>query len=260
MTNELRNTNEITQKEKDFYNSFWNETQAHSVEGSLIIPQIDSLSGKRVLICSCGAGFLPVLAAKQGADVYAFDISETAVEKAREMAEFNNVSVNASVMDFHALQYPDHFFDVIYGRMILHHIDCKLVSKELFRCLKPGGVACFDENSDRNPVLRFFRRALFGKPGEVQKSKFLFFKRGGTSDEYPLMDEEIAEFEKVFGKENVRLFFPSFLFFQCLYAFGLKRPIVERVTAFCDNLIARLVPGVRKFSFLQTVWIQKQSA
>ncbi len=249
----------VTERERDHYNKHWRKTKPFIVEGTIDIPEIGSLNKKRVLICSCGAGYNPVKAAKEGAEVFAFDISETAIEKAREMASYNGVSINAEVMDFHALKYPDNYFDVIYGTMILHHIDCSVVSRELYRCLKPEGVAFFHENSDRNPFLRFIRRAFFGKPGEIQKSKFLFFKRHGTTDEYPLTEEEIDTFRDIFGEKNVRLFYPKFVFFQCLYMFGINAAILKKITLFLDNLTFSAFPFVRKYSFVQDVWMKKNA-
>jgi SAM-dependent methyltransferase len=247
----------IAEREKEFYDRFWQQTKPHIIKGKITIPEVSSLMKKRVLICSCGAGYQPIQAAKEGAEVFAFDISNLAVEKAAEMAAYNKVAINAEVMDFHALKYPDNYFDVIYGTMILHHIDCSIVSKELYRCLKPNGIAFFKENSDRNPILRFFRRAFFGKPGEIQKQKFLFFKRGGSSDEYPLTDEEIDEFRQIFGKQNIKLFFPDFVFFQCLYRFGLNKVLVRKVTEFLDMIVSSVFPFLRKYSFAQEVWMKK---
>jgi SAM-dependent methyltransferase len=248
------------EREREFYNRFWQQTIPHIIEGGITIPEVSSLMKKRVLICSCGAGYQPVQAANQGAEVFAFDISESAVEKAAEMAAYNKVAINAEVMDFHALKYPDNFFDVIFGTMILHHIDCSIVSKELYRCLKPNGIAYFKENSDRNPILRFFRRACFGKPGEIQKQKFLFFKRGGSSDEYPLTDEEIGEFKQVFGEQNIKLFFPQFVFFSIFYGFGLKKELVRKVTGFLDLIVSSAFPFLRKYSFLQEIQMKKPTS
>ena len=113
------------------------------VTGRIQIPGMDSLGGKRVLICSCGSGIEPVLAAQAGGEVYAFDISPVAVETAKKVAAFHGVGMTAEAMDFHNLQYPDDFFDVMYGSYILHHIDCSLAGEQMLRCLKPGRHSLF---------------------------------------------------------------------------------------------------------------------
>ncbi len=121
------------------------------------------------------------------------------MKNAREMARYNNVKVKADVMDFRDLSYEDNFFDILYGSAILHHIDCEIVGREIYRVLKPGGIAFFRENSDRVLMFRFLRRLLFGKPGGHQRQKFLFIKRRGTTDEYPLIEEEVETLSKIFN-------------------------------------------------------------
>jgi SAM-dependent methyltransferase len=248
----------IVAREEEFYDRFWQiSTKPHTIEGKITIPGVSSLMNKRVLICSCGSGYLPVQAAKEGAEVFAFDISKVAIDKANEMAAYNGVTISTDIMDFHSLKYPDNYFDVIHGTMILHHIDCSIVSKELYRCLKPNGIAFFKENSDRNPILRFFRRTIFGKPGEIQKNKFLFFKRGGTSDEYPLTDDEIDEFRQIFGEQNLRLYFEDFMFFKCLSSFAFDNRFMRKVTGCLDTIVISTLPFLRKYSFSQEVWMRK---
>ena len=249
---------DLQEREKQFYDQRWKAIGLSTVEGSLVpIPEVDTLAGKRLLICSCGSGVEPVQAAKAGAEVYTFDISRTAVENALRVAECNNVTVRAQVMSFESLAHEADYFDAIYGSSILHHVDCARVAPEIYRCLKPGGVAYFLENSDRNPLVRWARRVAFGAPKEVQRHQFMCFRRFGTSDEYPLTDDEIGEFKKVFGEENVRLVFDEFVFFQLLYHFGLRKEWFKRLTLSLDNLTVRVVPALMKYSYDQHVWMKK---
>jgi SAM-dependent methyltransferase len=190
--------------------------------------------------------------------VHAFDISFTAAQKARDVASFNDVEVAAQVMDFHALAYPSGYFDVIYGSAILHHIDCDRAGREIFRCLKPGGIAYFAENSDRNPVLRWSRRALFGAPGQVQRSRALFFKRHGTSDEYPLTDDELAVLDGIFGGE-VRVRIPRFVFFELLAVHGWRDARFLRLMQRIDRNVARLFPALARYSFMQDVVLTRRT-
>ena len=145
----------IQEREKNFYDELWKRYPSDvKVKKRIRIPEVDKLSGKKVLVCAIGEGTDAVALALQGADVYGFDLSQTSVDKTNKLASFNQVSVNVQIMDFHNLKYPEDFFDIIYGHAILHHVDCEKAGKEIYRCLKPGGIAYFGENSDRNPVLR----------------------------------------------------------------------------------------------------------
>jgi SAM-dependent methyltransferase len=247
---------EVNERERAFFDELWRRTPLQRIEEPLDVPGVD-LRGKRVLICSCGTGEDPVRAARGGAaEVATFDISEVAVAKAREVAAFNGVEVDARVMDFHALEYPADHFDVIYGLAILHHVDCERVGREIHRCLKPGGVAMFWENSDRNPVLRLARRALFGSPGQRQRKRFLFLTRAGTTDEYPLTDAEIEAAAAPFGGKY-RVTNPEFWFFQLLARHGWNNPRFHRAMVALDNAVARVFPRLARYSFVQQVWFEK---
>jgi SAM-dependent methyltransferase len=247
---------DVVDREKEFFDAYWERTPVRRIEEPLLIPGLD-LRGKRVLICSCGTGEDPVRAACSGAaEVHTFDISEVAVRKAREVAAYNGVAVDARVMDFHALEYPADYFDVIYGLAILHHVDCGRVGREIHRCLRPGGVAMFSENSDRNPVLRLARRLLFGRPGQRQRHRFLFFTRAGTSDEYPLTDAEIEAAADAFGGAY-RLSFSRFWFFQMLAYHGWRNGRFQRLMSALDGLTVRAFPALARYSFVQEVWFEK---
>jgi SAM-dependent methyltransferase len=249
----------VARQEQAFFDELWHKTAPRRITEPLVVPGVE-LRGKRVLICSCGSGEEPVQAVNAGAaEVCAFDISTTAVAKANEVAAYNGVTVHAQVMDFHALAYASESFDVIYGSAILHHVDCGLAGRELLRCLKPGGVAYFAENSDRNPLLRWVRRTLFGAPGEVQRSRALLFRRHGTSDEYPLTDAELDVLRDVFSG-GLALRFPRFVFFELLAIHGWRNDRFLRALRGVDGVIGRLVPPVNRYSFLQDVVLRRPPA
>ncbi len=248
--------NEISEREKAFFNEKWTRTEIRKIQGTIKIPGVDSLKGKRILICSCGSGAHPVCAANTGAEVFAFDISPTAVQKAKEVAEFNGVSITADIMDFHHLKYPNDFFDLMYGVAILHHVDCNLAGREIHRCLNPGGIAFFHENSERNPILRGFRRKAFGIPGGHQKQKFLFFKRHGTTDEYPLTEEEVDILSEIFDG-NIKILHDKFVFFRLLYTFGWQNRTFGNFMTALDNFFVKIFPSILKYSFSQQVWLRK---
>ena len=158
--------------------------------------------------------------------------------------------------DFHHLKYPDDFFDLIYGKAILHHVDCNLAGREIYRCLKPGGIAFFWENSDRNPILRWFRRKAFGTPGGYQKQKFLFFKRHGTTDEYPLTEEEVDILSEIFDG-NIKILHERFNFFSLLSSFGWQNRTFRKLVIMLDDFLATILPPIMKYSFYQQVLLHK---
>ena len=204
----------LIEREKEFYDIRYVEIAPQNAGGLLAVPGVPKLAGVRMLVCGCGTGVEPIRAARAGANVYTFDISPVSVDNTKMLARMNGFDIKADVMDFHRLAYPDKFFDVVYGMCILHHVDCAVVGRELSRVLKPGGVGYFWENSDRNPILRWFRRIAFGVPGDRQKRRWLFMRRIGSDDEYPLMDEEIDALRQGFDG-TVTAYRDNFFFSGC---------------------------------------------
>jgi SAM-dependent methyltransferase len=242
-------------REAAHFDSIWERVPLRRVTSVLQVPGVDNLRGKRILICSCGSGDQPVMAANTGAEVYAVDISPVGVANARKMAEHNQVKIEATVMDLNVLTYPDGFFDVIYGTAILHHIDCERAGAQFFRCLKPGGVAFFGgETSDANPILSFFYKLLGRWDTAGHPKKFLFIGRTGTRDERMLGKTDIEQLQRFFGA-NVRVQHERFIFFQKLsHVMGCR---LLGLTAALDRVVDRVLPFLKRYSYDQDVWMQK---
>ncbi|HEY0427324.1 MAG TPA: class I SAM-dependent methyltransferase [Pyrinomonadaceae bacterium] len=153
-------------------------------------------AGKLVLDYGCGAGDNSVLIASHGARVVGVDISPELIELAEKRLAAHDLAANAEfrVGSAHALPLADESIDVVFGNAILHHLDLKLASKEVFRVLKKGG------------------RALFLEP--VRNSKFVWFVRNLipyeqpdlSPFERPLTDHELKEFAAAFSGYQSRAF------------------------------------------------------
>ena len=79
----------------------------------------------RVLDIGCGEGKDSVFLAKCGYAVTAFDVSETGLEKAKRLAEYNKADVRffkADITDWR----PDAEFDIIFSSGVFHFIDTPL--------------------------------------------------------------------------------------------------------------------------------------
>lgn len=88
----------------------------------------------RVLDIGCGEGKDAVFFAKCGYAVTAFDISEQGIEKAKRLAEHNQVSVGffkADIFDYR----PDNEYDIIFSSGVLHFLQ-PAERKELCDSLK----------------------------------------------------------------------------------------------------------------------------
>jgi ubiquinone/menaquinone biosynthesis C-methylase UbiE len=114
---------------------------------------------KRVLDYACGAGHWAVHLASLGAHVSAFDLSPVGVERGRRRAVASAVRVDFRRADAADLPFATASFDIVLGIDALHHtVKYPGTNDELFRVLKPGGVAIFTENLGHNPLLQLARR------------------------------------------------------------------------------------------------------
>ncbi len=117
--------------------------------------------GKRVLDYGCGRGEATLRILAAGGAVVGIDIAENYVAECRERARkagYDETQFQFHVMDAHNLALPDATFDIVIGNGILHHLDIELAIKEVWRVLRPGGRAVFQEPLADNPLLILFRR------------------------------------------------------------------------------------------------------
>jgi len=93
--------------------------------------------GMRVLEIGPGPGKDSLFFSEQGMNVSCVDLSEEMVKLCRQKG------LDAHVMDFGHLEFPDRSFDAVYGmNCLLHAPKARLpkVLQEIRRVLKPGGL------------------------------------------------------------------------------------------------------------------------
>ena len=202
------------------------------------LEHMGEIQGKAILDCGCGSGFSTIFLAKKGARVYAFDLSEEAVQVTQKRSALNGVSerVDVTLASLHRLPYPDRFFDAIFGSFILHHVDLAPAAQEIRRVLKQGGRAVFVENSSRNPLLMFARRNLVGR---------FWIPKKGSADEHPLTPKEIDFLKSYF---RITLFYADFVFLR-MADYLFPSPAIQRLGFLLDRGIYRLLPGLRPYGY-----------
>lgn len=213
---------------------------------------LGDVTGRTVLECGCGSGVTAVWLAQHGADVHTFDVSGELVELTRRRAKLNALSdrIQIGQMQFEKMDYPDDFFDLAFGNMILHHVDCDAAGKELSRVLKPGGRAVFAETSGRNKLLMLARRHLAGRCGIDKYS---------TDGEKPLEQPELDALGKDFSLMKVHYLEFLFLTTACsnVLKWGDSTKVMQQAFLGTDKFVYRYVPFLRKYSYLMAVELVK---
>jgi ubiquinone/menaquinone biosynthesis C-methylase UbiE len=97
---------------------------------------------KKVLEIGVGLGADHQRFAEAGADLYGIDLTDRAILNTKNRLKlFNLVSV-LNIGDAEKLTYRDSMFDIIYSWGVIHHSpNTALAVNEIFRVLKPSGVA-----------------------------------------------------------------------------------------------------------------------
>lgn len=104
--------------------------------------KVENRKNVKLLDFGCGAGAVAWYMAREGFEVYAFDGSNNAIKKAREMFAEQNLSANFSVQDGGSLVYQDEMFDAIVDSAAITSNkieDVKVILKEAYRILKKDG-------------------------------------------------------------------------------------------------------------------------
>lgn len=205
---------------------------------------LGDVTGKTVVDYGCGTGENSVHIAHHGGNVKGIDISPELIELAKERVKINNVADKTEFMvgSAYEMPLPDESVDVVLGLAILHHLDLELASKEVFRVLKKGGRAIFQEPVRNSKFVGFVRNLIPYK--EPDLSPF----------ERPLTDEELKEFAKDFSDYKSREFyFPVVNLVRILP--GLNRYFLQSVDV--TEKILQKVPSLKYYSTVRVVEMTK---
>lgn len=100
---------------------------------------LERVKGLSVLDVACGAGYGSHMLASEAKEVCGIDISDEAVQYARE--HYSGQNIKFEVMDSRAIKYPDHSFDAVVSFETIEHVpEPEVFLKEIKRILKPDGL------------------------------------------------------------------------------------------------------------------------
>lgn len=113
-----------------------------SIESYYVLTRWKSQGKKDLLDLGCGLGRHTILAAENGFYTKAFDLSENAIERAKEYSKENGLKVEFEIGDMLELPYDDESIDCILCINVISHTDTegmKKIIRELKRILRKDG-------------------------------------------------------------------------------------------------------------------------
>ena len=110
------------------------------IVGESLAEAADVRAGERVLDVAAGNGNATLAAARRFAEVTSTDYVPALLDKGRERARAEDLSVRFQVADVEALPFDDESFDVVLSTFgVMFAPDQKRAAREMLRVLKPGG-------------------------------------------------------------------------------------------------------------------------
>lgn len=168
----------------------WNERYQHTNDyiygksPNLYFEQIvRKLRPSILLLPADGEGRNAVFAAKFGCDVYAFDQSEAAMQKAIKLAKEQQVKIDYRIADLETVHYQINYFDLM-GLVYIHLPDTirRKVFRNMLSFVRPGGYV----------MLEAFTKKHFGNTYSGPKTIDLLYEASDIREDFAQL--EILEF------------------------------------------------------------------
>ena len=209
--------------------------------------KLGNIENKKVVDFGCGNGWVTKKLLDKGAEVWAFDISENAIEITKDLAKSINKldKVHLEQMPAEELKYEDDMFDYIVGIAILHHLDLHKSVDEIYRVLKKGGKAYFLEPLRHNPLINIFRKLT---------------PHMRSIDELPLRFNDYRLFKAKFSKfEHEEYYlFTLLAFFWYFIIKNEKMFLFTRDMLFkFDSLFLKLFPFLKRYCWYSILIMEK---
>ena len=153
-----------------------------------------------VLELACGTGITTIEIAKRVKKVYAVDLSQRMIDKAKTKAEEQAVdNIEFSISAIEEINYPSESFDAVTAFNVLYFLrDGEKALGQIHKMLKPGGVFlsatdCLGEKKNIKSVLL----SLFGKIGLIPYVGL--YKMDGLYNMIKRNGFDIIEAENLYG-------------------------------------------------------------
>lgn len=180
----------------------------NKLTNQLFLDFVEINNGDRVLELGSGLGIVANLMADKNPAGQVIGIEYAAEQIAG--CEQDKTNLQFVQGDAHQLPFEDQTFEVVYGRYVLEHLqDPQTALKEVYRVLKPGGKAFFQENTISTMRIhprcvtfdtvweRFIQlQEQLGGDAEIGVKLYQYMKRAGFAAPIPSFAEELHYPEK----------------------------------------------------------------
>jgi len=143
-------TQQQTSYDQDYYHSWFADPQ-QDIEKikrvnfhHLLIGNLETLKGKKLLDVGCATGFLLQEAQSLGAEIFGVDVNDWAVRMAREKLPAALIYRGALADSITDGFFAPESFDIIVGTDVVEHVaDVKSFFDDILRLMLPGGYGIF---------------------------------------------------------------------------------------------------------------------
>ncbi len=198
----------------------------------IIFDNLNLSGNKKVLDVGCGRGFyLKVLAfCWPGLDLYGLDLKQKYLETAKHF--LGKTPVHLLNGDATAMPFPDNFFDRVIASEILEHLkDDNKAIEQIYRVLRPGGIALITVPNKNYPLLWDPANWLLEKLFKVHLPSNIWWLAGIWADHQRLYGKkEIEEKLKATGFKIYKTWLATcYCFpFSHFLLYGLGKNLVEK--------------------------------
>lgn len=205
---------------------------------------LGDLRGRTVLDFGCGSGRSAVALRAKGARLLALDISPHLLEVTRKRLAAHGLEGDTEYLlaTGHEMPIPSQTVDVVFGAAILHHLDLDEAADEVWRVLKPGGIAVFIEPVRDSGLYRLLRRVFPNRSEDI--SPF----------EYPLSTAQLERFRGRFRSGPRRRFqLPGTTVLEKL---GLPEALI-RPARLLDRALLGAVPALGRWATVEVFQVAR---
>jgi 2-polyprenyl-3-methyl-5-hydroxy-6-metoxy-1,4-benzoquinol methylase len=213
------------------------------------LPSYNSISmNGKILDLGCGAGFWTYKLAEAGyINLYAADLTESALELTKKRLELYGYIANVSIQNAENLSYESAEFDFINCQGVVHHTpNTEAAISEIARVLKPNGAASISVYYRNLPLRLWPYLAVAGKilskfgGGLMGRGREEIFSESDPDEIVRLYDGKDNPIGKSYSKDQfIEILEKHFLITDIYFHFFPARALPFKIPKFLHKILDR---------------------